>query len=747
MNAVIAERKRVVCCSCSQQCGLLAHVEDGRVTRLSGDHEHPSSQGFICPKGAGAHVLQHDPARLHRPLKRVGPRGGGSWEEIEWEQALDEIAESIRRLTDAHGREALAYSFGTLHAADWGLGERFLNLFGSPNTVGQDKVCYGPSVLGESLTYGWGPTMYTYPVPGTTRCEVVWGFRPSASMPLLWGAITAARKAGSKLIVVDPERTHEAKRADIHLRNRPGSDVAVALGLINVIVSQELHDREFVESETIGFDDLASRAAEYTPERVAELSWVPAEQLVAAARLLATNGPAIVHGGNGLCQSGTNAVQAGRALACLIAITGNIGVPGAHQLAGPPRDIVANGDAVLCDSLPAEQRAKRLGAETFPYLGAGYAEVGEAMSHAWYGDRHALSWLATAHEPTLWRAIVQEDPYPVKALILQCHAAVGSGANAQAVATALASENLELLVVHDLFLNPTSRLADYVLPAAHWLEKPFYSAAYGTMGFAGDYVEAKRAPIAAAHPSDYDLWRDLGRRLGQAEHWPETAEEFYDSLLRPAGLSYDEVCAHVGPLVGAAARCEPPRREGRDRRYGTPSGKIELRSSLLDAWGLDGLPAAEVPAVFAGASERYPLILTTGGRKLEGFHQNAQQMPWFRDKNPHPVASLHPATAAEHGIAAGEWIRIETPIGAVCQLVRLSEDLSPNVVHADRWWYPERGDDPADPYGFWSTNINVCTDDATGSCDPVLGAWLLRALPCRVEPAAPEARAPRGGGS
>jgi len=728
----IAETKPIVCTGCSQQCGLLAHTEDGRITKLTGDRDHPSSRGFICPKGANAHLLHYDADRVHRPLKRVGRRGGGEWLEIEWEQALDEIAASISRLTKAHGRETLAYSFGTMHGADVGVGERFMNLFGSPNSVGQDKVCYGPNVLAECLTYGWGPTMYSYPAPGTTRCEVLWGFRPSASMPLLWGAITAARRAGAKLIVIDPQRTHEAERADLFLQVRPGADTALALGLINLIVSESLYDHDFVASQTVGFDDLALRAAEYTPETTERLTDVPADQVVAAARMFARNGPAIVHGSNGLCQSGNMAVQAGRALACLASVTGNVGVPGGHGLAGPPRDIVSNGDAVECDALSPAQRAKRLGAETFPSIGSGYDDLSDAMSAAWYGERHALSWTCSGHEPTLWRAITDEQPYPVKALILQSHNAVGSAANAKAAAAALLSDNLELLVVHDLFINKTSSLADYILPAAHWLEKPFYSAAYGYVGFAGDYIEAKRAPIAAEHPSDYDLWRDLGRRLGQEEHWPDSAEEFWDSLVRPAGFTYDGLCAQLGPLVGESARSDPPRREGRDRAYGTPSGKIELRSSLMEKWGLDPLPGFALPPVFDSTEQQYPLVLTTGGRHLTGFHQNAQQMAWFRAQHPEPVASLHPDTARAADIADGDWMEIATPIGSVRHRARLTDVVQQNVVHADRWWYPERADDPTDPYGFWATNVNVCTDDAPGSCDPVMGSWLLRALPCRV---------------
>ena len=723
-----------VCFACAQQCGLLVESENGRITRITGDRNHPVSAGFVCPKGAGAHVLHYDESRIDVPLKRVGPRGSGKWQETTWDEALDEIAGTISRLSADFGPETLAYSFGTLHAADWGIGERFMNLFGSPNAAGQDKVCYGPNALGESLTYGFGPTFYTAPVAGKTRCVVVWGFRPSASMPLLWGHIVRARREGAKLIVIDPERTHEAGLADIWLQNRPGSDVALALSLIHCVVGAGLHDAAFVAEHTLGFDELRERALEYPPARAAELTWVAEQDIAAAAHTIASSGPTVIHGGNGLCQSGTTAVQSGRALACLIAITGNLGVEGGHALAGPPRDIIANGDAVLTDALTDVQREKRLGAERFAHIGRGYGALDDAMSRVWYGKRHILSWLATAHEPTLWQAIKTERPYPVKALIVQGHNAVGASANARATMEALTSENLELLVVHDLFLNPTSRLADYLLPASHWLEKPFFSAGYGYLAFGGDYAEAKPAPIAAEfeHRSDYELWRDLGRRLGQASDWPETIEEFWDGLLRPARLDFASLCEHRGPVVGASARRETTARGDERAAFGTPSGKIELRSSLLESWGIDPLPYFELPAVFSGTEDSYPLVLTTGGRTIEGFHQNAQQMPWFREKYPHPVASMHPDTAADAGIREGEWVRVETPIGAVRQQARLTDALAPRVVHADRWWYPERADDAVDPFGFWSTNINVCTEDASDSCDPVMGTWLMRGLPCRV---------------
>ncbi|MGI9658421.1 MAG: molybdopterin-containing oxidoreductase family protein, partial [Gaiellaceae bacterium] len=433
-----------VCFGCAQQCGVLVQVENERVTAVSGDKSHPTSAGFICPKGTGAHVLHNDASRIDVPLKRIGERGGGEWQETTWDEALDEIAEKISRLTESFGRETLAYSYGTLHGADSGIGERFMHLFDSPNAVGQDKVCYGPNALGEALTYGFGTTFYTNPVPGKTRCIVLWGFRPSASMPLMWGRIASARREGAKLIVIDPERTHEADVADLWLQIRPGSDVALALSLIQSIVSQDLHDTDFVEEHTTGFDALVERSLDYPPSIGAQHTWVPEQDIVAAAQMIARDGPTLVQGGNGLCQSGSTAVQSARAISCLISITGNLGVEGAHALAGPPRDIVANGEAVLAGALSDAQRDKRLGAERFATIGPGYRALDDAMSRKWYGKRHILSWLTSGHEPTLWDAITKEDPYPVKALIVQGHNAVGACADASSAIEALASQNLEL---------------------------------------------------------------------------------------------------------------------------------------------------------------------------------------------------------------------------------------------------------------------------------------------------------------
>jgi thiosulfate reductase/polysulfide reductase chain A len=729
---VSAIEKRVTCCGCVQQCGLVVSLDQGRVSAVRGDPAHPISQGYVCPKATDAPEVVYHPARVHRPLKRVGARGAGQWQPISWAEAIAEIASRISAITDVHGAESLAYSYGTFRGGDWGIGERFLNRYGSPNSCGQDKVCYGTLTLAESLTYGFGPSVFAWPVTGVTRCIVLWGMRPIASAPLLWRAISRAHRAGAKLIVIDPLRTQEAQRADLWLAPLPGSDAALALALLKVMVERRWFDADFVREQCVGFEALATHLAAHSLAALAAECAIDVDIITGVAEAIGCHGPTVINAGNGLCQSGTPALHTARAIANLIAISGSLGRAGAHQLAGPPRDIRANGLMLDADHLPPAQQAKRLGADRFAFLGHGYRDVDAAMASAWHGHRHALSWIATAHEPSLWRAITDAEPYAVKALVVQHHNPLGANANAAAAARALMSEQLDLLVVQDLFHTPTSALADYLLPAAHWLEKPYFSLGIAFVAPAGDFVAANHAALETNHEhhSDYDLWRDLAQHLGQGDAWPRRAEDFYTQCLAPAGLDFERVAAR-GMLAGADARHPDHAEAFTPTRYGTPSGKVELASSLLERWGQSALPLATRPALFADTTN-YPLLLTSGGRVLEGFHENAQHSARFRRKRPHPVALLHPHTAREAGIADGAWFTIHTALGQVRHVAQLSDKVAPRVVQADRWWYPEGTDDRADPFGLWATNINVCTADDDANIDPVMGAWLLRGLPCRI---------------
>ncbi len=737
MNA--SSVKRVICCHCPMACGLLAHIERGKVVKLTGDPDHAISRGFICIKGERAAEYHDHPDRLNYPLKRAGRRGEGKWERISWDQAMDEIAGKLRALRDRYGPESVALLHGTFHGPECGIGIRFLNLFGSPNSSGMGIPCAGPAMEAEALTYGFGPTYISPPTPGVTRCIVIWGSRPSASQPPVWLAIRACQEAGAKLIVIDPMKTEEAEAADLWLQLRPGTDGALALGWLHVIIDEELYDRDFVRQWTHGFEALKARVRDYPPEKVEAITWVPRAQIVESARLFARHQPAILNWGVANAQLGRNAIQTERAKAILRAITGALDQMGGTLLLGPPSRARIMPDMELYDHLSEAQRKKKIGSDRFRLHGEGYERLSRAMRRVWAKERLLSQlWAADVPSPLIWRAILHEDPYPIKAVLIQYHNPLGASANGGIVYDALKNENLELSVVHELFMTPTAELADYVLPACHWLEKSAFSSFFG---WANMVVVGDRAvPPSHERHNDYELWRDLGRRLGQEAYWPETLEAFWDEMLRPAGINFHQLVNSEQPWIleppAFQKYAEPDPQTGRPRGFGTPTGKVEFASTILEELGYDPLPdyeePPESPVNDPGLAQQYPLILITGGTVIECHHQGMRQVTFFREKYPHPELRIHPETAAQLNIADGDWVYIETRRGRIKQRARLTDRIHPRVVQADRWWYPEEPGPEPHLHGFWKSNVNVVTADDPEVCDPMYGTWFNRGNLCRV---------------
>jgi anaerobic selenocysteine-containing dehydrogenase len=713
-------------------------VEGDRPVSIAGDPTHPVSKGFICKRGLAAIDYFEHPGRLDHPLKRVGARGAGQWEPIAWDDAIREIAERLTGIRQQHGAEAVAYLAGTFHGPDHGVGIRFMNLFGSPNYGGIGVICAGPKVVGETLTYGFGPAAPDIRA-GETRCIMVWGHHPAASSPPHWSRVVEAKRAGARLIVIDPVRTEEARAADLWLQIRPGSDPALALGLLHVMIEEKLYDAEFVAKWTLGFDDLARRVAGYAPDRVAALTWLSPEQIIACARAYASERPAAIsHGSpNGM---GQNALNWERSKAILVALAGNLDRRGGNRLYGPPSRVRTKVDLELYATLPVEQRIKRLGGERFRLHVQGYERIAEAGRRLWPEHEHVVgaTYGAAAHPPSIFRAILDQQPYAVRGLILQYNNAIGCYANATLVREALRSPTLDLLVAHELFMTPTALYADYVLPAASWLEKSYmYVSGWNSL------VLGTARAVTPRHErhGDYELFRDLGRAVGQGEHWPASLEEVWDGMLRPADLTFRELCHGARNWITDPET--PQRHETRDPRTGgglgfaTPTGKVELTSTTLAACGYDSLPDFREPCEPAGDDAAYPYVLMTGSTHINMTHQDHRQIERLRRHHPDPVVRMHPQTGASLGLTDGDWAWIETPRGRIRQRVKITDRIHPMTVDAERWWYPEWPS--ADPalFGVLATNVNVLTDDALERCDPAYGAWAFRMGRCRISPAQP----------
>jgi anaerobic selenocysteine-containing dehydrogenase len=713
----------------------LIHIKDGRLEKVEAAQSHPVSALFTrvvtaCPRARGAAEWFHHPDRLKHPLKRVGERGGDKWQEISWEQALDEIAAKLKEIRDGYGAEAVTTSVGTYRTHDEYRG-RFFNLFGSPNSIGQGIICYGPSNTLSAAMIGW-PTNFTR-IYSETRCVMLCGTNPVPSSRIVWFQVLDAQRQGAKLIVVDPRRTETAEHADIWLQLRPGTDTALYMGMINIIINEGLYDEDFVSRWCHGFDELAQRAQEYPVGKVAEITWVPADRIREAARVFATSKPAAIFNMMGL-EHIANSIEALQARFILPAITGNIDVRGGTVIRPPHPTFISDYETEFDGALPSSQKEKAIGATQFKLQSLiGFDLVQENLLRVW-GRGFSKYHTAYAHAPSVYRAMVTGKPYPIRAMITLSSNPIVTQANSKLVYKALMS--LDLHVVMDFWMTPSAQLADYILPAASWLERPTIN----TLSGIGSYVDAGEAAFPAVvegeydRRRDYDLWRGLGIRLGQEDHWPwETLEEAYDYRLTPLGYTLNEFVTKKGGYDSARAGYQKYEKMG----FATPTGKVELYSTILERLGYDALPKyeepPESPVSTPELSKEYPLVLITGGRFQPMYHSEHRQIESWRKQHPDPIVQINPKTATELGIGNGDWVWIESPRGRVRQKCQYFEGIDPRVIHTEHgWWFPELPGEEPWLHGAWESNINVLTDDEPEHCNKINGGWPLRAGLCKV---------------
>lgn len=708
---------KAICRMCHGGCGTIATVEDGVVTKVVGDPDNPINLGKLCAKAGRASIEQlYHPGRIDRPLRRVGPKGSGEWQTIGWDEAIATIAERMLAIRAGFGAEAVAFARG-VSINNNQIITRLANVFGTPNIASINYYCYGPRVAACSATSSgahsgrlWD-TVAIADFFGAPRCIVEWGSQKRISNDHgLIGHVpmTQALRAKPISIVVDPRKPAAAGPADIWLPLRPGTDAAMALAWINVIIEENLYDHAFVRDWCHGFEPLAERARDYSPERVADLTWCGADAIRAAARAYATAKPAAIAWGTGVDHIGLNAVQSNRAIHLLMGLTGNLDAPGGNCFWPAPR----LADTERWDLLAPAQAAKRLGAERFKGL---------TMRPTIY-----------AHPPSVFRAILTGRPYPVKAMVVIGNNPAVCYPKTQSVVAAL--KRLDLLVVSDIFMTPTAALADIVLPAAANLERDDPRLYMHIKGPGGTFMDSstRRAAQVGERRSDWDFVVALGQALGYREHFP-SVEGFIAEALGPLGL--DWAALQQRDYVVEPMRYWKYRSDG----FGTPTGKFELWSTSFERWGYDPLPAhvepAESPLRTPALHARFPLILNTGVRSPFYWNSNGHPLPTLRRLQPEPLLEIHPDTAAAHGLVERGYGWVETPAGRLRLRVRLSARCHPKVVSVPHgWWQP---DAPAPDHGLFELCANVLTDDDPDRCDVVLGSSPLKALLCRVYPAVP----------
>ncbi len=690
---------------CHGVCQVLVHMQGDRVVKVTGDPESPISRGYLCPKGAASPELLYHPDRLLYPLRRAGKRGDNKWKRVSWEAALDEIATRFSTIKSESGSEYVAMVQGTGRPLIE-FTSRFANAFGTPNFVAPSHVCYAPRVAASKITLGQLPITDVYGFGGKDpACVVIWGCnitQAASADGMCGGTIERALKKAEKVIVVDPRRIKPAHGATHWLQLRPGTDCALALAMIHVIITEDLIDQEFVGDHTVGYEQLVDHIKPFTPEWAADVTRVTAEEIRAAARTYAVASPACMLWGSAMDACAAS-YQTARSLLILRAITGNIDCPGGDALWVPPKgvrqkSVFMSPDQEGAKFLPPEKRSRAVTLGKFPLEKA-------------------------VHPPTFWESIVTGSPYRVRGIWIAAANPLLSITHPLVTEKAL-REHLEFTVVSDFFMTPTAALADIVLPAAMWLETDDVVNLHKIWCVLARKKVAQMGEVR----DDREVILQLAKRLDLHEAFPwKNYPAYLEWLLEKTGMTFNEFC-DKGILQG-----DMHYYKYKEKGFDTPSGKFEIYSSISEQMGLAPLPFYREPALSPVSSpntaKEYPLILTTGARSKVFFVSEGRQIPSLRKMNPDPLAEIHPETARSIGIKEGEWVWIETSENRIQMRAKLFDGIAPDVVSAQQaWWFPEEG--PPD-YGWKRSNVNLLLGDRAGY-DPETGSECLRSSLCKI---------------
>jgi anaerobic selenocysteine-containing dehydrogenase len=672
------------CTICYHSCGMNVLVEDGKITKVEGLTDHPLNKGQLCPKGEKAIEVVYHPDRLQYPMKRVS----GKWQRVTWDQALSEIAEKLLSLKKEFGPEVLSIFSGSIGVENlemMELAQRFKGAFGTPNFISVEGICYRMRIRARQMTFG------KYPVEEMdTPLYVLWGHNPEQSDFPLQMAIEENLAKGSKLVVIDPKRYPLAKKADMYLPIRPGTDGALALAMMHVIIKENLYDREFIEKWTYGFDRLVPHVEPYSPEWAERITQVPAEQTRKLARLFAqAEGASIFQGTNTQDQT-ANGTQNSRAFSILQIITGNINNPGGWVVS-PRLSLTSLG--IPTDKTP-------IGAEDYPL----FYEIWGRKSP--YGQ-----------------VVCFPDSVPdvIKALIVTGGNPVVSLPDSKAFKEAI--KRLDLLVVLDLFMTETAELAHYVLPGCSHLEKNGVAYSYNVC-HGMPYLMVRKKAIEPLYESwsEFRFWKELGKKCGYGELFPwESDEEVVALEMKSSGLNYQEL---RDTKVAGAFYMQKKYGMDEARGFSTPSKKIEIYSESMANVGFDPLPTYrepdQSPLGDSELSKKFPLVLTTGARILYYTHTQHRNIGDLKKKSPYPFAEIHPETAGKYGIKDGDPIVVESNRGEIRVKALLTEDMMKGVVSI--------------PHGWSGTaNVNILTD--VHCREPIMGYPQMKSQLCSIRKA------------
>jgi anaerobic selenocysteine-containing dehydrogenase len=681
---------------CHLGCGVLLYTDEGgTLVKVEGDPENPYNQGRLCVRCLALPEVTNHEDRLMYPMKRAREnRGKNKWERISWDEAFDLVETRFNEIKEQFGAETIMFSQGTGRDIAAYI-TRLAWSFGSPNycPVLSGLACYAPRVAGSIATTGafWVadcsqqfPERYDNPLYSIPETVFVWGnYALTSSSDGFFGHwLIDIMKRGSKVVMIDPKVTWLSNKSVLHLRVRPGTDAALALGMLNVIIQEDLYDHAFVDKWCYGFEELVKRAEEYPVEEMAKVTWVPVEKIREAARLLAASKPATLQWGVAVDMT-KEALPAGQSIMALFQITGNIDVPGG--LIAPP-EILNYAGGWGQELISEEQKEKRIGLSQYSLLRFGFQ---------------------SAQPDTMVATLESDKPYKMHAAWIQTSNVISCmGADPKRLYNAL--NRLDFIVCVELFMTPTvMALADVVLPAATYPER--YGIRVGDGAQRGEVIN-KVTQIGECK-SDMEINLELGRRFNP-EGWPwKDVQEMYTYMLRDTGMTFEELQQNAPAYMPFEYRRYESGKLRADGQPGfnTSTGRIELWSTFYSNAGLDPLPYFEEPSPGPGATpellDEYPLVLTTGARNWSLFHSEHRQIARLRAMHPDPTILVHPDSLARFGLKDGDWVWIENIRGRAKMRAKATKVLDPRICASDHgWWLPEG--DPEKFFDVFDLNIN-----------------------------------------
>lgn len=688
-------------------CGVKLYVDkEGKLVKVEGDENQQITQGRLCVRCLTLKDYIYNPSRIVYPMKR-DPKYRGQhdkWERCTWDEALDIIEDNYRRITAEYGNESVVFFVGTGREGGT-LGPYGTYMLRSPNMCYTQSgyACYVPRMAAAAYNLGSpypeidyaGGLSGRYEDPAFTvpECIMIWGKAPLASNPdgFFGHAVIDMMRRGARLISVDPRTTWLSTRADYHLNLRPGTDTALALAMLNIIIQEDLYDHQFVEYWCYGFDQLAERVATMSVEKAAEITGLDADYIAEAARMYANAKPASLQWGLAFDQQ-TNGMQLSHCAIALMAITGNVDVPGGQILGNASAGQNETGFGFE-SALGKELISKMIGLKEYP----AYANT-----------------ILDAHADLTLRALETGDPYPIKMgfyagnNLMSCTSMEPKRWHDAMV------KSLEFCFTLETFMTPSAEATcDVFLPLATAAEEDGVDFAhYGATPVGTGFMN--KAITVGEAKTDMETCMIVGKRLNpQLWEGYNDVYDFIDDLRLHNNHHFKDVCKEVyvqKDVEYYKYETGHLRKDGQPG-FNTPTGRIELWSTMFRQFGDDPLPYYEEPDYSPVSSpellEQYPFVLTTGARPFAFFHSENRQIPFCRELNPDPILEINPETAKEINLIDGQWCEVWNQFGSAKMKAKVSVIVEPGVIHAQHaWWFPE--DDPDEPnlYGTFRSNIN-----------------------------------------